>query len=60
MTERRIVKIVATLTFDDPDDDELTEAVTDVEGAKQSLIENACDDCVDWTIVWSDGSEEKQ
>jgi hypothetical protein len=57
-TSRRIVKLVATLAFDDPEVEEMAEARTDLEEAKQALIENACDDCVIWTVFWSDGDEE--
>jgi hypothetical protein len=65
MTERHITKITAIcdLTpddteYDDPEDDEDDldgRPVISLEEAKQSLIENACDDCVTWKVEWSDG-----
>jgi hypothetical protein len=66
--DRRIVKITAILAFPEPEPEDLEdhgfgpewEPVTSTEDAKQALIENACDDCVTWEILWSDDTTTTQ
>lgn len=57
MSERHIVKIIASVDLR-VTDSELQEEVTDLEEAKQALIENACDDCCTWQVEWSNGDVE--